>query len=109
MDPKIKDLIMLFTDSELILQECKDLKAYLSLELQALRDDRRVQHSEFQELMAEVKNVLTQIQARFMIDAQLLDLVRPEETREDVQAKGIQKSNRNRDNGRITVNYSKPS
>ena len=83
MDEKTKNLILLFTDAELILQECKDLKANLSLELQAARDDRRAQYKEFQELMAEVRDTLHSIQARFMIDAQLLDLVRPDEAGEE--------------------------
>ena len=88
MDEKIKNLILLFTDAELILQECRDLKAHLSLELQGVRDDRRAQYKEFQELTAEVRNTLHHIQAQFMVDAQLLDLVRPDEAGEYEWQKG---------------------
>jgi hypothetical protein len=78
MDPKIKDLILLFTDAGLILQECRELKANLSLELQAIRDDRRAQHREFHELMGELRETLTKIRAQFRIEAQLLNLIRPD-------------------------------
>jgi hypothetical protein len=75
---EIKDLTLLFTDAELILQECKDLKVNLSLVLQAARDDRRAQYKEFQEFMAELRETLTKIQAEFKVEAQLLNLIKPE-------------------------------
>jgi len=70
-------LTLLFTDAELILQECRELKANLSLELQAARDDRRAQHREFQEFLAELRETLTKIQTQFRIEAQLLNLISP--------------------------------
>ena len=63
MDEQLENLTLLFTDVELILHECRELKANLSLELQAARDDRRAQHKEFQEFMAELRDTLTRIQA----------------------------------------------
>ena len=104
MDQKIKDLTLLFTDAELILQECRELKANLSLELQAVRDDRGAQYREFQELMSEVRNTLHHIQARFMVDARVLDLVRPDEDEEPTE----RETNGNRKNGVIRVNFTKP-
>lgn len=95
MDRKTKDLTLLFTDAELILQECRELKAHLSLELQAVRDDRRAQYKEFQEVMAEVRDTLHHIQARFMVDARLLDLVRPDAAGEEEWQKSKAESNSN--------------
>jgi len=77
MDLKVKDLTLLFTDAELILMECRELKANLSLELQAIRDDRKAQYKEFQELMSKLSKTLITIQAQFKVEAQLLNLIRP--------------------------------
>ena len=85
MDEKIKELASdnVLMSAYLLLQDAKDLKARLALELQATRDDRRAQHKEFQELMAELRDTLTKIQAQFRIEAQLLNLVRPGKAGED--------------------------
>ena len=96
MRDKIKDLTLLFTDAELILQECRELKFNLSLELQALRDDRRSHEREFKESMAHLVETLDQIRAKHIIEAQLLKLIGPQKPR-------------NRDNGKIEVNISKRS
>lgn len=77
MQEEIKDLTLLFTDAALILQECRELKARLALELQATRDDRRAQHMEFQAFMSKLEQTLARIQAQFKVEAQLLNLVRP--------------------------------
>ena len=68
------------TSAYLILAECEKLKARLALELQALRDDRKAQQKEFNEFMAELRATLTEIQANFRIEAQLLNLIRPNRT-----------------------------
>ena len=75
---KTKDLTLLFTDAELILHECRELKANLSLELQAVRDDRRAQHKQFEEFMNELRETLIKIKAQFRVEAQLLNLIGPE-------------------------------
>lgn len=67
----------------LILAECEKLKARLALELQAARDDRRAQHREFQEFMAELREIHTEIQAQRKVEAQFLNLTRPQEAREE--------------------------
>jgi hypothetical protein len=79
----------------LILEECKTLKARLALELQAAKDDRRAQHKDFEELMAELWGTLRTIQARFRVDAELLNLVRPHKTGEQ-EWQGKRNSNRSR-------------
>lgn len=66
------------TDAYLILQEVRDLKINLSIELQAVRDDRRRQAKEWAQLMAEQCATLREIQAQFRIDATLLHLIEPE-------------------------------
>jgi hypothetical protein len=65
------------TDLHILLEEIKDLKINLSLELQAAQDDRRAQEREFREYMAHLWETLRTIQARFHVDAQLLNLVGP--------------------------------
>lgn len=99
MDQKIKELATTntLTDSYLILVECEKLKARLALELQATRDDRKAQHKEFQEFMAELWETLNQIRAQHLIDAQILNLIEP---RKDLK---------NRENGKIKVNLIKRS
>lgn len=90
MKSKIRELATTnnLTDSYLILAEARKIKALLALELQAARDDRRAQHKEFQEFMVELKNTLTKIQAQFKIEAQLLNLVRPQPAGEKDWGKG---------------------
>ena len=64
------------TSAYLILAECEKLKARLSLELQALRDDRKAQQKEFSEFMVYLREILIEIRAKHLIEVQLLDLVR---------------------------------
>ena len=78
-DKSIKELTAdnVLMSAYLLLQEIQEIRARLALELQAARDDRRAQYKEVQELMAEVRDTLINIQARFMVDAHLLNLIRP--------------------------------
>jgi hypothetical protein len=85
MDPNVKDLILLSTDAELILQECKDLKLNLSVELRAVRDDRKRMFREFNEFMSELQRTLDQMRAKHLIEAGLLDLIRPTGENEECQ------------------------
>ena len=79
---KIKELSLTnsLTDAYLLLQEIKELKRSLSLELDLARDYRKAQEIEFKEFMAELRATLTEIQANFRIEAQLLNLIRPNQT-----------------------------
>ena len=85
-DKSIKELTAdnVLMSAYLLLQEIQEIRARLALELQAARDDRRAQYKEVQELMAEVRDTLINIQARFMVDAHLLNLIRPDKTGETV-------------------------
>ena len=69
----------LLIDCYLLLQEVRDLKGNLSLELQAARDDRRAQASEWTEFMQEMREVLHQIRAKNLIEAKLLNLIKGKE------------------------------
>ncbi len=82
MDPKSKDLILLFTDAEIILGDARSLADELRRQVQAAKDERKAQHKEFREFMNEMWKTLRKIQAQFRIEAQLLNLVRPEEAGE---------------------------
>lgn len=77
-------------DIDFTLQECLKLKARLALELQSLKDERKRQLKEFESLMvgmqgfmeeymANLWGTLDQIQARFRVDATILNLIKPEE------------------------------
>jgi hypothetical protein len=79
MNDEIKELSLAITgiDQQLMVEELKDMKRNLSIELQAARDDRRAQEWEFREYMAHLWETLRTIQARFHVDAQLLNLVGP--------------------------------
>ena len=81
---RIKELAMAncLMDAELILTEAKELKGLLALEVQAARDDRRAQQKEFKEFMAHLWDFLVKLQARFHIDAQLLNLIKPDDAGE---------------------------
>lgn len=83
METRIRELALIFTDAELILQECRDLKANLSLELQAARDDRKHYHKEIQELLLTIRDELIRIQSRFTVDATILGLIKPQQTGEE--------------------------
>jgi hypothetical protein len=85
---KIKELAsdQVLMSAYLILAECEKLKARLSLELQAVRDDRRRQYKEFHEFMVEQRETLTKIQAQFKVEAQLLNLIRPDAGEDKCQA-----------------------
>jgi len=81
---KIKELASdnVLMSAYLILQEAEVIKARLALELQAARDDRKAHHREFQEFIAELWQMLRDIQSQFRIEAQLLNLIRPQEAGE---------------------------
>jgi hypothetical protein len=74
---KIKELALSdsLTSVILVLHEIITLKGQLSLELQAIRDDRKAQQRDFRELVGELQEALTKIQANFRIEAQLLNLI----------------------------------
>lgn len=78
MDPKSKDLILLFTDAEIILGDARSLADELRRQVQAAKDERKAQHKEFCEFMNELWGTLRKIQAQFKVEAQLLNLIRPE-------------------------------
>jgi hypothetical protein len=82
---KIKELASdnVLTSAYLILAECEKLKVRLALELQAVRDDRKTQQKEFSEFMISLRETLDQIRAKHLIEAQLLNLIRPQEVGED--------------------------
>jgi len=67
----------LLLDAHLVLREASDLKRKFSIELRAIRDDKRAQQGEFQEFSTELREVLHQIQAKDSIQAQLFDLIQP--------------------------------
>jgi len=85
MESKIKELASdnVLLSAYLLLEDARKSKAQLALELQAARDDRRAQHREFQEFMAELRETLARIQANFMLDATLLGLISPLKTGEE--------------------------
>ena len=96
---KIKELASdnILMSAYLLLEEARQLKAQLALELQAAKDDRRAQHKEFQEFMAELREILWQVRAKHLVEAQLLDLVRPQEAGETRKWQGSAKgSSQNR-------------
>ena len=59
---------------ELVL-ELKEMKANLSLELQATRDQREAAHREWREFMQQMRGELDRIRADFRTDATLLHLI----------------------------------
>jgi hypothetical protein len=75
---KIRELSLALslTDVEIILADLRDLRVQLELELQTVRDQRQAEHIQFKELIAEIKNELIRIQARFHIDAHLIGLIK---------------------------------
>lgn len=79
MKSEIKELASdnVLLSAYLMLQEAKDLKANLAMELDLARDRRLAQEKEFREFMSELWGTLRKIQARFHVDAELLNLVRP--------------------------------
>ena len=85
MTPQTKALLLenLLLDGYLLLQQIQDLKCNLSVELQAVRDDRKAQSEEFREFMVELTNSLDQIRGKHLIQAQLLDLVQPDRKNSD--------------------------
>jgi len=96
MESKIKELAITnaLTDAYLILQDAKRLKTSLAMELQAARGCRVAQEREFREFMNELWKTLRTIQAQFKVEAQLLNLVRPEEAGEKRWQKENRPSNR---------------
>lgn len=104
---RIKELASdnILTSAYLLLEEARQLKAQLALELQAAKDDRRAQHKEFQEFMAELREILWQIRAKHMIEAQLLDLIRPEKAGENKWQKN--KSEGNSSQSRMLKQFAK--
>ncbi len=82
---KIKELSLTcsLTDAYLLLQDIKELKRSLSLELDLARNRRVAQDAEFREFMTELWGTLRQIQAQFRVDATLLGLISPHHTGEE--------------------------
>ena len=80
---KIRELATVnnLTASQIILEELKDLKRSLALEVDFARDRRQAQEHEFRDFMNELWGTLREIQARFRIDATLLGLIEPEKAR----------------------------
>ena len=56
----------------------KQIKANLAMELDLARNRRLAQEREFKEFMAELRDTLTKIQAQFKVEAQLLNLIKPQ-------------------------------
>jgi hypothetical protein len=67
----------------LILQDVEEIKARLSLELDLTVDRRLQQEDEFRKFMDELWATLRKIQAQFRVEAELLNLVRPQKAGED--------------------------
>ena len=63
------------TEALVLLEELKDLKVSISLELQATRDQRVAEHREWAAFMAELRGELDRIKADFRTDATLLHLI----------------------------------
>jgi hypothetical protein len=74
---KIKELSLTnsLTDAYLLLQEIKELKRSLSLELDLARDRRKAQEAEFRQFMTELWKTLDKIRAQFRVEAELLNLI----------------------------------
>jgi hypothetical protein len=68
-------------DAYLILQDLKKLKTSLAMELQVGQQDRLNQARDFAEFMHEVRQTLADIRADNKIEAQLLNLIKPENGR----------------------------
>ena len=92
MKQEIKELSLAVAgiDLQLALQEVRELKLNLSLELQAVRDDRRAQQREFQEFISGLWDTLDQIRAKHLIEAQLLDCIGDGNAGEKQQRKGAE-------------------
>ena len=84
------------TDAYLLLQDIKELKRSLSLELDLARDRRVAQEAEFREFMTHLWKTLHKIQAQFRIDATLLHLISPAKAG---------KTDGNQDNAPITLHF----
>jgi hypothetical protein len=84
-DGRVKELAHVYTDIDLLveLQEAKELKSSLALELDFARNRRQAQEREFREFMDELWATLREIQAQFRTDATLLHLIKPKEAREE--------------------------
>jgi len=69
--------------------ELRELKVNLSLELQAVRDQRVAEHREWREFMAEQRRELDRIKADFRTEATLLNLIKGQGRREgDSETRG---------------------
>lgn len=99
MKNEIKELASdnVLLSAYLLLEDARELKAQLAMELDLARDRRLAQEKEFRQFMSELWDTLTKIQAQFRIEAQLLNLVRPQE------------ENGNRDDDKIEVHYTRRS
>lgn len=60
-----------------ILEELRELKVNLSLELQAVRDQRVAEYWESRKLMEEIRETLTTVRYQFRQEAMLLHLIEP--------------------------------
>jgi hypothetical protein len=82
---KIRELAISdsLTSSILLVQELKDLKALLSWQLDLLRNRRKEMERDHVNLMDELPRTLRKIQANFRVEAQLLNLIRPDKESSD--------------------------
>ena len=79
MKKEIKELASdnVLLSAHLLLEDAKQLKANLAMELDLARDRRLAQEKEFKEFMSELWWTLRKIQAQFKVEAQLLNLIKP--------------------------------
>jgi hypothetical protein len=80
MKKEIKELASdnVLMSAYLILEDAKQIKANLAMELDLARDRRLAQEREFREFMDELRDTLTKVQAQFKVEAQLLNLIKPQ-------------------------------
>jgi hypothetical protein len=79
MKKEIKELSSdkVLMSAYLLLEDAKQLKANLAMELDLARDRRLAQEKEFKEFMYELWGTLRKIQAQFKVEAQFLNLIKP--------------------------------
>jgi len=90
---KVKELASdnVLLSAHLLLEDARKLKIDLAMELDLARDRRLAQEKEFRDLITEFRDTLTEIQAQFRIEAQLLNLVGGDTKRtNNAREKGLQ-------------------
>jgi hypothetical protein len=103
---KVKELASdnVLLSAHLLLEDARELKANLAMELDLARDRRLAQEKEFREFMAELRDTLTKIQAQFKVEAQLLNLVGGETKRtKHAREQRQEKRNTGRDSSRASI------